>query len=175
MEKTLKMSLETARQIYKVSKETQAEGNPTQRFLLENFTKEELEGKRGFTWEESFSKAGYYISAGMSGIAPINSVKTEHRNKAIFYTDKQAKSALAFAQLSHIVAVYNETSGVVTSPEGYVVMYIIRCLTNNTFEVYDCTPFDAIAPKQHFMFNTRRDALTSLEVNRDLWEQYFML
>lgn len=56
MEKTIKMSLETAREIYKWVNKKEVKDSPMERLLLDNFTKEELENNNGFTWEESKNK-----------------------------------------------------------------------------------------------------------------------
>ena len=156
MEKPFKMSLETAREFYKDATEI------TKKWLLENFTKEELEGKKGFTWEDSFSGKGYWIDEN-SNIRLSEILTCGHFSKNAFLTEAHAKSALAFAQLSHIVAKYNE--GKIKQQFHYT---IDNC--SGTLLVDSWSNIKSI-----LMFYTVEDARTSLEVNRELWEQYWMI
>ena len=157
MEKPVKMSLETAREFYKDATEI------TKKWLLENFTKEELECKKGFTWEDSFSGNGYWIdkNSNIHKLRTVGGFAEDHKN--IFLTEAHAKSALAFAQLSHIVAKYNE--GKIKQQFYYT---IDNC--NGTLLVDGLSNIKSI-----LMFYTVEDARTSLEVNRELWEQYWMI
>jgi len=169
MEKQIKMSLETAKLIFE---ETKKNSNPTNlilySWLMDNFTKEELEPKKGFTIDDLgyFSQVGYWIgcdktsgfgvSIGQSNINPV------------FKTEEQALSSLAFAQLSHIVAKYNE--GKKTGPSAFSIFCFISSepeLRVNAIAFSDRIP--------HLLFHTIADAETSLEVNRDLWNQYWMI
>ena len=157
MEKQIKMSLELAREFYKDATEI------TKKWLLENFTKEELECKKGFTWEDSFSGNGYWIdkNSNIHKLRTVGGFAEDHKN--IFLTEAHAKSALAFAQLSHIVAKYNEGKEIAHSH------YTINNLRNK-LEVLN---FESI--KHTLLFSAEEDAITSLEVNRELWEQYHMI
>lgn len=162
MEKSIKMSLETARKLWNDNK---VDGYvPLIDFLLENFTKEELEGKKGFIWEESFDDAcdGYYVSSNAQ--VSIFAGRACSQNKNIFKTEAQAKSALAFAQLSHIVAKYNE--GKESSGDVYVVY----------FEFSSGLWVGGVSlTAHHLTFYTKRDAQVSIEVNRELWNDYWMI
>lgn len=158
--KTVKISLDTARKIYNNT------STPTELvdWLLENFTKEELEPKKGFTWEESFSGEGCFISPN-SDIAKTKTDKKTHQFKNIFKTREQAESALAFAQLSHIVAKYNE--GKTSEDLMYAVMP-----SKNGLRV------EVMKKEQNqFMldFCDVKDAETSAQANRELWEKYWLL
>lgn len=170
MKKTIEMSLETARKMYNDVNLP----NYLTPFILENFTKEELEGKKGYTWDESFSGHGYYISHGMTGTAQIGNVKIKTCNQSVFRTEKQALSALAFAQLSHIVERYNQGKAPATD-EGCAIFYYIQAFNNNDINVVRVAYLSVILPKQQFLFYTKEDAEISLEVNRQLWGQYWML
>lgn len=156
MEKPVKMSLETAREFYKDATEI------TKKWLLENFTKEELEGKKGFTWEDSFSGKGYYIR-GMSQIDSVSNLSKTNENKNVFLTEAHAKSALAFAQLSYIVAKYNEGKE--------------KCVVH--FNIHKGCGYLQVASWEtiefNLSFNRKEDAETSLKVNQELWEQYHMI
>lgn len=170
MKKTIEMSLETAREWYVLAKENKISGktNPAIRFLEENFTIEELEGKKGYTWEESFLGDGYSIAQ----MSPPGIVREYSRPRSIYYrsvfrTEKQALSALAFAQLSHIVAKYN--AGPV---QGYsTAIFVIRPNRDGKLEVAATTYADSYFLK----FLNKEDAATSLEVNHQLWKQYWMM
>ena len=100
--KQVNLSLETAKQMY-------FSGNQALKaFALENYSKEELEKKElPKTWEELESVDGYYITA----IADVKYTKTSqigNKNKDIFKTEEQAKAAIAMAQLSQLMHVYND-------------------------------------------------------------------
>lgn len=171
--KQITMSLETAKGLYKdLCTRTDIASVNFKNWLLENFTKEELEPvvvpepkKEGFTWEESFDrdKKQWDASSGMVvAIEPSSGKNTI--NWKLFKTEKQALSALAFAQLSHICAKYNE--GKKPGKTKYSVACSISgglCLTDDFNRV------------NHIPFCTKEDAETSLRVNRKLWEQYWMI
>ncbi len=180
MEKQIKMSLTTAREIYKQltdmrvidkSGEATLSRNQTpneallQLWLLENFTKEELEEKKGFSWEDSFDGDGYYISPN-SDVIKTTCNHTEKHCKNIFKTREQAESALAFAQLTHICAKYNNHP---TNPEQKYLNTIL-CINNRLV----CNEYHH-NQKLPLFFYTRENAKTSMEVNRELWEKYHMI
>lgn len=102
MEKTLTITLEEAKEIYGKSKEMDA-------LLLANFSKEELTKKE---LPKNFSDlgniGGYWIN-GIGVICEREVVKGESLDcsKPRFATEKQAKSALAMAQLSQLMKAYN--------------------------------------------------------------------
>jgi len=167
--KQIKMSVDTARAWYKLAKENNADGitTPVISWLLENFTKEELEPKKGFTWEESFDRKGYYID-NASSIINLEHVCSDgvsfDGNKNVFKTHEQAESTLAFAQLSHIVAKYNEGKNL----EG-IMFSVYPSSVELLWVCVDIHNYLGIS------FNLREDALTSMEVNRELWEQYWLI
>jgi len=156
MKKQIEMSLETARQMYKGGTEM------TKKWLLENFTKEELEPKKGFTWEESFKGEGYFIET-YSCIEFTHTSPTTRKNRNVFLTEKHAKSALAFAQLSHIVNKYNK--GKEYDKYYYSIWIDDKSLQINLWSI------DA----PHLCFLDFEDAKTSMEVNRQLWLDYWMI
>lgn len=147
--RTLEISLEQARKIWntKSSEHTISESlNAIHGLLLENFTREELEDKKGYTWEESVESCGI-----------------------VYKTEKQALSALAFAQLSHIVAYANSKSGPPkVDGHGFMVMYCVIAYSDNTLKVEKWMPTYSILP-----FNTEEDAENSLITNKELWEQFY--
>jgi hypothetical protein len=163
MEKQIKMSLETARELYQFEclKENST-CTPTAKWLLENFTKEELEGKKGFTWEESFNGGGFYIKEANAKLGQVTNYVPSEGCSAInvFKTKEDAESALAYAQLTHICAKYNE--GKFYNRENYFTIINIgnRLSCDTTTE----TPI--------LYFYKSEDMITSLDVNRELWEKY---
>lgn len=186
MEKQIKMSLESARILYdQLSRSTEQESSHEDRIncnkavkeLLENiregFTKEELEGNKGYTWEESFSGEGWFI--GIDGFIYNKNILTPHQiNKIYFRKKEQAESALAFAQLSHIVARYNQDKFAITE-DGMTIHYYIQAYNNDTLKVVKTTYLSMMLPRQPFLFCAPVDAETSLEVNKKLWRQYYMI
>ncbi len=169
-DRTIKMSLDTAREWYNAAKQLDPDGVAI-KFLKENFTKEELEGNKGYSWEESFSgNGGYYITL-FGDVGHSLSTKKEDSNKNLFRTKEQAESALAFAQLSHIVAKYNDNKYFKTS-NGKTEYYYVTCFNGVDLGI---NSFTVGQIKLHLPFCDFEDAKTSLEVNKDLWEKYWML
>jgi hypothetical protein len=139
------------------------EGNETtNKWLLENFTKEELEPKKGFTWEESFTYNGYWIESD-SRIVRERTSKIFDTHKNVFLTEKHAKSALAFAQLSHIVNKYNE--GKERGEYRHTIYSYRKHIHTATNDGYS----------HQLEFYALEDAKTSMEVNRQLWLDYWMI
>ena len=118
--------------------------------------------KNGFTWEDSFNQEGFYITT-TSKIQPCYNQRKEQHCKNIFKTESQAKSALAFAQLTHIVHKYNEGIN-----EVFNMFHIVN--DGGILKVHYNQRMISLLP-----FYSQHDAETSLEVNRELWEQYWMI
>ena len=174
-ERTLKMSLETAKELYKQCIDNPALSNGVYKnWLLQNFTKEELEGNKGYTWEESYAPGGYYICADANGILVkkvINSERLDHF-KSVFRTEKEALSALAFAQLSHICAKYNSNAEIRLPERGMVKFYsVVPDSTHNLLLLYETSERNST----HLPFNKKEDAIISKDVNSELWKQFWML
>jgi len=121
-EKTIKLSLEQAKKMYGKSPEMDE-------LLLANFSKEELTKKElPKSWSEIGDIYGYYLESGSdygkvkssSFVIDTKTQKYYHR----FATEKQARSALAMAQLSQLMAVYND--GWEPNWKGYMNKYIIH-------------------------------------------------
>lgn len=101
MEKQITLSLEKARELYGKDKNLDV-------ILLQNFTEKELTEK-GLpkTWDELEYIGGYYINSN-SLIKYDANHQTCYEHSNLFKTEKQAKSALAMAQLSQLMYVYND-------------------------------------------------------------------
>lgn len=95
--KTITLTLDQARSMYKK--------DPTMdKLILANFTKEELEKKElPKSWEELDIVKGYCL-----GPDKVYATENLSHIKSIFATESQAKSALAMAQLSQLMKVYND-------------------------------------------------------------------
>jgi len=103
MKKQITLTLDKARLIYGKSPEMDE-------LLLANFSKDELEKKAlPKSWEKLPILQGYWInpSSNVTKTAIIKEPFIEN-SKSVFATKKQAKSALAMAQLSQLMAVYND-------------------------------------------------------------------
>jgi hypothetical protein len=143
--------------------------------LLENFTKEELEGKKGFTWEESF-EPGYYIKEAEinypSSLKKIKIDKACNKEPHVWFknqfrTEKQALSALAFAQLSHIVAKYNEGKEI-GRRDGY---FSVTRMESGELDLVRSYGLRGLGLE----FCREEDGLVSMETNKELWEQYWSI
>lgn len=170
-EKTITIDLASARKLWdgvkNAHERTSAVEMELRDLLQSKFTPEELNNiKEGFTWEESF-QPGYAIyneNGSRRFIDPIVKAcynpKAQDHFKVQFRTSLQAESALAFAQLSHIVAKYNEGKRFETKYWFVIDNLVVLNLENNYHELGFCT---------------REDAEISLRVNRELWESYWMV
>lgn len=96
MERSLKLTIEQAQKLYKEQPEMRE-------LLLTTFTKEELEGIVLKDWRELEDITGYWITPTSVIILNINKLGGVEINRNIFATEKQAKSALAMAQLSQLM------------------------------------------------------------------------
>lgn len=96
-EKTIKLSLDQARKMYGKNPEMDE-------LLLANFSKEDLEKpKLPKTWADLRVKSGYVIGADSVIIPKPQFLSATYEQKNLFATEKQARSALAMAQLSQLI------------------------------------------------------------------------
>jgi len=103
-EKNIILTLDQARKMYGKNTELDV-------LLLANFTKDELTKKDlPKSWDEIKVQFGYKLSNVLDGFVETcpKLCSSTYNNKGIFATKKQAKSALAMAQLSQLMAVYND-------------------------------------------------------------------
>lgn len=162
MEKQIKISLETARRMYNDVNLP----NYLTTLILENFTTEELEDNKGYTWEESFNKAGYLIDGDRVILCTECSADKDYKDT--FKTKEQAESALAFAQLSHIVSRANKDK---KSGEAAYTIIASNLLAGKLGT--HVVNYGSKLP--HLVFFDEKDAVESLKFNRELWEKYWML
>ena len=116
---------------------------------------------------------GYYISDDSRIIVtPFNCCNFKFENYNIFATEKQAKSALAMAQLSQIIANDDRFGGPITDEE-WEDDKILKCVIrrqNNRIGCFTCYPTYAF-----LAFHTSEQRDLFLKENEDLIKDYFML
>lgn len=66
-----------------------------------------IENQSKLNWKNCFQNAGFVINSCSNIIKFENGLLNSTENKNVFRTEKEAKSALAMAQLSHIIWVAN--------------------------------------------------------------------
>ena len=118
--------------------------------------------------EEMF--VGYYIDANCN-VQKIGRCYNAKHNHNVFATKKQAKSALAMAQISQIMANDERFGGVVSNEEWknpYIRKYCI-----NRFA--DKLGYDLYVTTYHFLaFHTKEQCNLFLNENEDLIKDYLM-
>lgn len=122
------------------------------------------------TWNDLTSVSGYYIDD-ISVICPVEGGSTIEGNYNIFFTKKQAKSALAMAQISHLIPYYG---GEITDEEWkddsidkYVIYRDGDKLSTNF--VFSYSSFHFVA------FHTKEQRDEFLKYNERLVKDYFMI
>jgi len=162
MEKQIKLSLEVAQKMYNSGDDAM------KAFALENYTKNELEPKKEVKkWEDLKEINGHYIESN-ARISDVYNRTTYQCNKNIFATSKQAKSALAFAQLTQLMALEEQISEKEYGDED-VVKYCIyryqnRITTSAFYEAYQFLAFKTSEARDKFLSN-----------HEQLIREYFML
>lgn len=115
---------------------------------------------------------GYYIYEGDSTICYIYGYFNTPNNYNIFATKKQAKSALAMARISQIMANDERLGGVVTDEEwenSSIIKYIIERINNSVFTTSYTNFYRFLA------FHTLEQRDLFLKENEDLVRDYLML
>jgi hypothetical protein len=115
--------------------------------------------------------SGFYIS-NSSDIFSVNGCESNSEDQNIFFTKKQAKSALAMAQISRIMAYDKRFGGAITDAEWkneYLKKYVITRYEDQ-LSVYSC-----YTRYQFLAFHTKEQEELFLKENVDLVKQYLML
>ena len=115
---------------------------------------------------------GYYIGTSSSILFDAAGYTHDFSNRNVFVTEKQARSALAMAQLSQIMANDERFGGVVTDEEWQdknITKYSLIRACNSV--VY----FDSVGSYYFLSFHTPEQRELFLKENLDLIEQYLML
>ena len=119
------------------------------------------------SWEDLTLVKGYYVKS-YADIHKCENTKPSKENKNVFKTEKQVKSALAFAQLSQLVAEMNGDWTPDWGKDGQIKYGIMR--QNN-----ELIRFEASYTFRHLCFKSKELRNFSLENHRNLWEQYWEL
>lgn len=124
-------------------------------------------------WRDDSSKRirGYLINSHCSKIEEVGHFITKN-NAPVFATEKQAKSALAMAQISQIMANDPRFGGAITDKEWQdkkLTKYII-CRLGNEVKIDWVYKF-----YQFLAFHTKEQRDLFLEENENLVRTYFML
>lgn len=118
---------------------------------------------------------GYYITS-LSVISPTGNTTCDYNlpeNHNVFATEKQAKSALAMAQISQIMANDERFGGVVTDEEWEnvnIIKHIITRLESKHINETVCN-----ISYTFLAFHTEKQRKLFLEENEDLVKQYLMI
>lgn len=118
------------------------------------------------SWEDAFNGEGYWIDSD-SIIFHTNELKTKGFKKNIFRTKAQAKSALAFAQLLHIVTDAN--GDWIVDWKNNEDKFVINYQENKAvIEIWN----NLIQP---LPMKSEEIAKACLEKHRTLWEDFWMI
>ena len=159
--RNVKVSLETAKRWYE-------QGGEFKEMALSAFKEAELNPIRN-EWESKF--VGKEIKGYYSTNSKILEAKGNCSNKCkdIFRTKKQAKSALAYAQLTQLMALPEYNCDWVPDWNDYEFKYIIRRYRNGL------DTDDSSKTHHHISFKSAEIRDKFLENNYDLLKEYFEL
>jgi hypothetical protein len=164
-EKTIKLSLEQARKMYGKSPEMDD-------LLLANFSKEELTKEKlpkqynELKVTEGFKVIHEYGSTSVQSLPVL--MNSRYENRSIFATEKQARSALAMAQLSQLMAIYNNGWIADYSDANQIKIQII-CAGNKIVSNWGCTQNEFLS------FKTAELRDEFLKNFKPLIKEYFMI
>ena len=126
--------------------------------------KQKKEVKR---WEDLERVKGCMIDS-ISKIYDVNCLFSGEENQNTFATEKQAKSALAFAQITQLLPYYGGYTEFRNNANNYVISYrpnseqfAINCWVHHIYS--------------QFHFESQKSAEEFIKNNEDLLRQYFML
>ena len=159
----LYIDLETAQEYWK------KDGFYKEIALKSGYTKAELSQNRN-EWEDKFKGEkieGFYHDG--DAICRYNNTNAENEDKNVFKTEKQAKSALAYAQLTQLMALPEYNGGWVPDWSDDDAKFVIRRCGN----IIDS---DNYSKTHHFVaFKSKEIRYKFLENNYDLLKEYFEL
>ncbi|WP_287385597.1 hypothetical protein [Lachnospira sp.] len=130
--------------------------------------------KQEIPWEDSDPDVkGFYIDDDNRIIHQKSSIRWIKRNRNIFATEEQARSAQAMAELSQIIANDERFGGPITGVEwsyAHCTKYIITRIDSTVgYQRYTNNCYFFLA------FHTEEQARLFLEENEDLIKQYYMI
>ena len=160
--RNVKITLETAQRWY-------GQGGEFKEMALSAFTEDELNPIRN-EWGGKFvgeNIQGFYI--GNDGEVYMEDSIANYSEKGTYKTEKQAISALAYAQLTQLMALPEYNGDWVPNwVENYTKYTISRIGFSLRIEIYTCT-------YQKICFKTKEICDRFLENNYDLLKEYFEL
>lgn len=134
--------------------------------IIKNDEVAETAPKTTKPWNDLKLIDGYYIETG-AGITAIYKVPSLDNNKNLFATEKQAKSALAIAQLSQLMKALGDECDVDWNTPVYKF-----CIERHQNTIQDN---GYISTYQFLSFKTQSVRDKFMEFHIDLIKQYFML
>ena len=156
------MTLQEAKKLYN------SDNEEIKAIALKYFTENELSNDSlPVCWEDLNEVCGYFI-AHNSVSEPTGVINASDYNKNVFATEKQAKSALAFAQLSQLA--HRMNNGWEPDWEDDTdKKYSVHCVNGTLHHIQYNDHWCQIA------FKTNELAKFSRENHRELWKQYWMI
>lgn len=160
MEKQITLTLKQAKELYGKNPEMD-------KLLLANFTIDELTKKfLPKTWEELGKISGFYLSDGKIKESELLTANQYFKHR--FYSQKEAKAALAMAQLSQLMIVYNDgwVPDWKTNDPKYCIFRDSSCKLNTDYfySSYHYVAFKSSEIRSEFILNFS-----------DLLRDYFMM
>jgi len=115
---------------------------------------------------------GFYVHSGYSEVKEIKKSRNVHNCKCIFATEKQAKSALAMAQISQIMVNDKRFGGIITGEEWRNGNKIKICIKRSVNQIICKEAWEVF----HFLaFHTKDQCDLFLKENKDLVKDYLMI
>ncbi len=159
MKRNLEITLEEARELYR-------EGGKFKMLALTAFKEYELKEFK-YTYENCFKPGGYYPDT--MGLINLDSDTSLHCCQTTCANDKQAKSMIAFAKLTHVVRKLNEDyEGATKSGVRWAVSFDVK---ERFF--YACVSSYCVTSA--LTLNTEEAAKILIRDNEDLLKQYYMI
>lgn len=161
--RNVKITLETAKRWYE-------QGGEFKEMALSAFTEAELNQIRN-EWEKKVNGTvitGHYITS--SGEMFGCKITCSNTDKSTFKTEKQAKSALAYAQLTQLMALPEYNGDWVPDWSNIYNRKYVLCCCDEKIVVYS-----TVSLHYHISFKTAEIRDKFLENNLDLLKEYFEL
>lgn len=126
---------------------------------------------------------GFFIHSGDSEVKKAKKTRNVCNCKCIFATEKQAKSALAMAQISQIVANDKRFGGIVTELEKgdqlakrfYTIKRGRASNANDSKLIFYFEEVNAYEDHHFLTFHTKEQAILFIKENEDLVKDYLMI
>jgi hypothetical protein len=161
--RNVKITLETAKRWYE-------QGGEFKEMALSAFTEDELNPVRN-EWEDRIIAYGTKFVSGwyLGGNSVYKETNEENIDRSTFKTEKQAKSALAYAQLTQLMALPEYNGDWVPDWSDDELKYIIRLYGSGLDTDYYSNTH------HHISFKSEEIRDKFLENNLDLLKEYFEL